>query len=41
MLLDVATYEDAQYQSTEPIGPQPPIPQGVQDIELSWDRKAG
>ena len=41
MLLDVATYEDAQYQSTEPIGPQQPIPQGVQDIELSWDRKAG
>ena len=41
MLLNVATYEDAQYQSTEPIGPQQPIPQGVQDIELSWDRKAG
>jgi len=34
-------YEDAQYQSTTPIGPQAPIPPGVHDIELSWDRNKG
>ena len=34
-------YEDAQYQSTTPIGPQAPIPPGVHNIELSWDRKKG
>ena len=34
-------YEDAQYQSTTPIGPQAPIPAGVHDIELSWDRHKG
>ena len=34
-------YEDAQYQSSDPIGYQPPIPAGVHDIELSWDRKRG
>ena len=35
------TYEDAQYQAAEPIGPQEPIPAGVHDIELSWDRRKG
>ena len=35
------TYEDAQYQASEPIGEQEPIPAGVHDIELSWDRKRG
>ena len=34
-------YEDAQYQASEPIGPQEPIPAGVHDIELSWDRRKG
>ena len=34
-------YEDAQYQASEPIGEQPPIPAGVHDIELSWDRRKG
>ena len=34
-------YEDAQYQSSDPIGYQPPIPAGIHDIELSWDRKKG
>ena len=41
MLASQQVYEDAQYQSTTPIGPQPPIPDGVHDIELSWDRKKG
>ena len=41
MLASQQTYEDAQYQDTAPIGPQPPIPAGIQDIELSWDRKRG
>ena len=40
MLLET-TYEDAQYQNLAPIGPQDPIPGGMHDIELSWDRKAG
>ena len=35
-------YEDAQYQASEPIGPQEPIPAGVhENIELSWDRRKG
>jgi len=34
-------YEDAQIQSAKPIGNQPPIPAGVHDIELSWNRKRG
>ena len=34
-------YEDAQYQAAAPIGPQEPIPAGVHDIELSWDRRKG
>ena len=34
-------YEVAQYQSSTPIGPQAPIPAGVHNIELSWDRKKG
>jgi len=34
-------YEDAQYQSSDPIGYQPPIPAGIHNIELSWDRKRG
>ena len=41
MLVSQQVYEDAQYQSTAPIGPQAPIPPGVHDIELSWDRKRG
>ena len=41
MLASQQIYEDAQYQDAAPIGPQPPIPAGVQDIELSWDRKRG
>tara|TARA_Y100000310_G_C20475934_1_gene712409 strand:+ start:221 stop:760 length:540 start_codon:yes stop_codon:yes gene_type:complete len=34
-------YEDQQFQNPAPIGPQDPIPPGVHDIELSWDRKKG
>ena len=41
MLASQQTYDDAQYQTAAPIGPQPPIPAGVHDIELSWDRKRG
>ena len=41
MLASQQTYEDAQRQSDDPIGPQEPIPAGVHDIELSWDRKRG
>ena len=41
MLAHPETYEDAQYQSAKPIGPQAPIPPGVHDIELSWDRHKG
>ena len=35
------SYEDSQSQNTDPIGPQPEIPAGVHDIELSWDRHTG
>ena len=35
------TYTDSQAQNDAPIGPQPEIPPGVHDIELSWDRKTG
>jgi len=41
VLASQQVYEDAQHQSVVPIGPQPPIPNGVHDIELSWDRKKG
>ena len=41
MLAHPDVYEDAQYQSNTPIGTQPPIPPGVHDIELSWDRRKG
>ena len=42
MLARQQTYEDAQYQSADPIGPQEPIPAGIhENIELSWDRKRG
>ena len=41
MLAHPETYEDAQIQSAKPIGPQAPIPPGVHDIELSWDRRKG
>jgi len=41
MQVSQQVYEDAQYQSSDPIGYQPPIPAGVHDIELSWDRKRG
>ena len=34
-------YEDAQYQSSDPIGYQPQIPAGIHEIELSWDRHKG
>ena len=35
------TYVDSQAQNDAPIGPQPEIPAGVHDIELSWDRHTG
>jgi hypothetical protein len=38
---NVILYEDSQYQSDAPIGPQKQIPPGVHNIELSWDRKIG
>jgi len=38
MVVNTDIYEDAQFQSSTPIGMQPPIPPGVHDIELSWDR---
>lgn len=41
MLASQEVYEDAQIQSAKPIGPQAPIPPGVHDIELSWDRRKG
>ena len=41
MLANPDIYEDTQRQSTEPIGPQDPIPSGVHNIELSWDRHRG
>ena len=41
MLASQQVYEDAPYQTAESIGHQPPIPAGVHDIELSWDRKRG
>ena len=41
MLAHPEIYEDAQIQSAKPIGPQSPIPPGVHDIELSWDRHKG
>ncbi len=35
------TYADnGQIQSPRPIWDQPPIPLGIHDVELSWDRKA-
>ena len=40
-MLNPTVYEDAQYQSLEPIGPQSQIPPGVWEMELSWDRKRG
>jgi hypothetical protein len=41
MLASQEVYEDVQYQSSAPIGPQEPIPAGIHDLELSWDRKKG
>jgi hypothetical protein len=41
MLASPNTYEDSQIQSSVPIGTQAPIPSGIHDIELSWDRKKG
>jgi hypothetical protein len=41
MLAHPKTYEDAQVQSATPIESQAPIPPGVHDIELSWDRHRG
>ena len=41
MLASQEVYEDAQIQSAKPIGYQPPIPAGIHEIELSWDRKRG
>ena len=35
------TYADSQSQSNDPIGAQPPIPAGIHNIELSWDRHTG
>jgi len=34
-------HSEAQYQNPSPIGPQSPIPPGVHDMEVSWDRNAG
>ena len=34
-------YADSQYQNEAPIGAQPPIPAGIHNIELSWDRHTG
>jgi hypothetical protein len=34
-------YDDAQFQNSDPVGPQIAVPLGFQDMELSWDRKAG
>jgi len=41
MQVSQQVYEDAQYQNPAPIGEQPPIPAGVHNIELSWDRRRG
>ena len=41
VLINAGVYEDVQYQNDAPIGPQPAIPGGVHDIELSWDRSRG
>ena len=41
MLAHPDVYEDAQYQSEVAIGSQAPIPPGVHNIELSWDRHKG
>jgi hypothetical protein len=41
VLVNAGVYEDAQYQNDAPIGPQSAVPEGVHDIELSWDRKRG
>lgn len=41
LVVNPSTYEDAQFQNPAPIGIQPPIPAGVHDIELSWDRSRG
>ena len=40
-VIETDQYEDQQYQNPAPIGPQDPIPDGVHDCELSWDRKKG
>ena len=40
-VLPADQYDDQQYQNPAPIGPQDPIPEGVHDCELSWDRKKG
>jgi hypothetical protein len=34
-------YVDTQFQSDAAIGEQAPIPPGIHDIELSWDRRKG
>ncbi len=34
-------HAEAQYQNPAPIKPQSPIPAGVHDIEISWDRNEG
>lgn len=39
VLLD--TYPETQYQNPDPIKPQPPIPGGVHEMEVSWDRTEG
>jgi hypothetical protein len=40
-LLSTDVYEDVQYQKDAPIGTQKPIPAGVHEVELSWDRHRG
>jgi len=40
MVLSPILYDDSQTQSPAPIPAQPPMPAGVQIIEISWDRDA-
>lgn len=41
MTTEALIHPEAQYQNPAPIGPQDPIPPGVHDIEISWDRNKG
>ena len=39
--LGLLEYEDAQYQNSDPIPDQKPVPENVWICEISWDRTAG